>query len=59
MTDETDILIIGGGLVGASLAVALGQAGLTVTVVEAFPLSVDQQPDYDERSIALAQGSQR
>jgi 2-octaprenyl-6-methoxyphenol hydroxylase len=59
MTDETDILIIGGGLVGASLAVALGQAGLTVTVVEASPLSVDQRPDYDERSIALAQGSQR
>jgi len=59
MTDETDILIIGGGLVGASLAVALGQAGLTVTVVEACPLSVDQRPDYDERSIALAQGSQR
>jgi 2-octaprenyl-6-methoxyphenol hydroxylase len=58
MTDETDILIIGGGLVGASLAVALGQAGLTVTVVEAYPLSVDQQPNYDERSIALAQGSQ-
>jgi len=55
---ETDILIIGGGLVGASLAVALGQAGLTVTVVEACPLSVDQQPNYDERSIALAQGSQ-
>ncbi|MGI9320795.1 MAG: 2-octaprenyl-6-methoxyphenyl hydroxylase [Thiogranum sp.] len=58
MTDETDILIIGGGLVGASLAVALGQAGLNVTVVEACPLSVDQQPNYDERSIALAQGSQ-
>ena len=58
MTDETDILIIGGGLVGASLAVALGQAGLTVTVVEASPLSVDQRPNYDERSIALAQGSQ-
>jgi 2-octaprenyl-6-methoxyphenol hydroxylase len=58
MSDETDVLIIGGGLVGASLAVALGQAGLNVTVVDACPLSVDQQPNYDERSIALAQGSQ-
>ena len=58
MIQETDILIIGGGLVGASLAVALGQAGLNVTVVDACPLSVDQQPNYDERSIALAQGSQ-
>ena len=59
MSEEYDILIIGGGLVGASLAVALGQAGLAVAVVEASPLfPVDQQPSYDERSIALAQGSQ-
>ena len=58
MIQETELLIIGGGLVGASLAVALGQAGLNVTVVDACPLSVDQQPNYDERSIALAQGSQ-
>lgn len=59
MHTETDVLIVGGGLVGASLACALGQAGVSVTLVEAFPLSVDAQPNYDERSIALAQGSQR
>ena len=59
MSNETDVLIIGGGLVGASLACALGQAGLAVTVVEAFPFTLDEQPSYDERSIALAQGSQR
>jgi len=59
MSSETDVLIIGGGLVGASLACALGQAGLRITVIEAFPLAGDQQPGYDERSIALAQGSQR
>ncbi|HHJ16005.1 MAG TPA: 2-octaprenyl-6-methoxyphenyl hydroxylase [Gammaproteobacteria bacterium] len=59
MGRETDVLIIGGGLVGASLACALGQAGLRVTIVEASPFTVDQQPNYDERSIALAQGSQR
>jgi len=56
---ETDVLIIGGGLVGASLACALGQAGVRVTVVEAAPLSTDRTSAYDERSIALAQGSQR
>lgn len=59
MATETDVLIIGGGLVGASLACALGQAGVRTTVVEAYPLAADQQPGYDERSIALAQGSQQ
>ncbi|MFQ5644454.1 MAG: 2-octaprenyl-6-methoxyphenyl hydroxylase [Thiogranum sp.] len=59
MPSEADVLIIGGGLVGASLACALGQAGVRVAIVEAAPLRVDQQPGYDERSIALAQGSQR
>jgi 2-octaprenyl-6-methoxyphenol hydroxylase len=59
MQTETDVLIIGGGLVGASLACALGGAGVRTRVVEAFPLATDQQPGYDERSIALAQGSQR
>ncbi len=59
MATETDVLIIGGGLVGASLACALGQAGVRTRVVEALPFAADQQPGYDERSIALAQGSQR
>lgn len=59
MQSESDVLIVGGGLVGASLACALGQAGLRVAVVEAFPFKVNLQPNYDDRSIALAQGSQR
>ncbi|WP_166257501.1 2-octaprenyl-6-methoxyphenyl hydroxylase [Marinobacter salicampi] len=61
---DTDVLIAGGGLAGATLALALGQAqpGLRITVVEAFPLSAealpeDYQPSYDARSTALAWGS--
>ena len=59
MDYDSDVLIVGGGLVGASLALALGRAGLRVAVVEAHAFRIDQQPNYDERSIALAQGSQR
>jgi 2-octaprenyl-6-methoxyphenol hydroxylase len=59
MDYDSDVLIVGGGLVGASLACALGKAGLRVAVVEAHALRIDHQPNYDERSIALAQGSQR
>lgn len=59
MNCDVDVLIVGGGLVGASLACALGQAGVRTRVVEALPLSEAQPGGYDERSIALAQGSQR
>jgi 2-octaprenyl-6-methoxyphenol hydroxylase len=62
MNEDThcvDVLIVGGGLVGASLALALGRAGLDVAIVEAHPFRINEQPNYDERSIALAQGSQR
>lgn len=52
-----DVLIVGGGLVGASLAFALGQRGLRVGVVEAHRFGSNEQPSYDDRSIALAYGS--
>jgi len=52
-----DVLIIGGGMVGASLAHALLGIGLRVGVVEAHAPNTDQQPSYDDRVIALAWGS--
>ncbi|TGN40611.1 2-octaprenyl-6-methoxyphenyl hydroxylase [Marinobacter confluentis] len=61
---DTDIVIAGGGLAGATLALALARCvpELRVTVVESFPLSADAvpesyQPSYDARSTALAWGS--
>jgi len=57
MTDSHDILIIGGGLVGTSLAIALDDAGLRVALAEAAPPRVDLQPSYDERNLALARAT--
>lgn len=57
MSEHTDILIVGGGLVGASLAIALDTAGRAVTMVEAAAPRVGAQPSYDERNLALARAS--
>jgi 2-octaprenyl-6-methoxyphenol hydroxylase len=54
---EHDVLVVGGGLVGASLAIALDGAGLRVALAEAAPPKVDLQPSYDERNLALAQAT--
>ncbi len=59
MKPDYDILIIGGGLVGASLACALRTSGLRIGVIEAVPLTATSQPSYDDRTLTLAYGSQR
>jgi len=56
---DYDVVIIGGGLVGGTLACALSGQDLRIALVEAWPFESDQQPSYDDRSIALAYGSRR
>jgi 2-octaprenyl-6-methoxyphenol hydroxylase len=56
---DTDILIIGGGLVGTSLMLALVKSDYRVTLVEAMPLSAPIQADFDARSLALSPATVR
>ena len=59
MEKQFDIVIVGGGLVGASLACALGNSALKVGVVESIPPGDPGQPSYDDRTIALAFSSRK
>jgi len=59
MNDDFDLLIVGGGMVGASLAHALRGSGLRIGLIEAVALHDANQPSYDSRAIALSWGSRR
>jgi ubiquinone biosynthesis UbiH/UbiF/VisC/COQ6 family hydroxylase len=52
-----DVAIIGGGLVGASLALALQPAGLNVALVEPQPAAVTADGDWDSRIYAISPGN--
>lgn len=52
-----DLVIVGGGLAGATLALALARSGLALGLIEARALDAPDNPAFDDRAIALAQGS--
>ena len=59
MKFDTDIAIVGGGLNGPTLALALAHAGLHVTIIDAHPAQTRMADDFDGRSYALALTSVR
>ncbi|SLN61267.1 2-octaprenyl-6-methoxyphenol hydroxylase [Falsiruegeria litorea R37] len=59
MDMTSDIVIVGGGLNGPALALALTATGHSVTVIDALPVKTRKNAAFDGRSYALALASQR
>ncbi|PCD76330.1 FAD-dependent monooxygenase [Pseudothioclava arenosa] len=59
MKHDSDVIVAGGGLNGPALALALAQAGLSVTVVDATPARQRAADEFDGRAYALAVASQK
>lgn len=56
---QADVLILGGGLVGSTLAVALAAHGLTAIVIDPADPAVILAPGFDGRASAIASASHR
>lgn len=56
---QHDAIILGGGLVGLTLALALEQGGLSVAVVDPQPSAVSLADNFDGRASAIASASWR
>ncbi|MFI4869843.1 MAG: 2-octaprenyl-6-methoxyphenyl hydroxylase [Steroidobacterales bacterium] len=54
-----DVAIVGGGMVGASLALALAGTRLKILLIEAVAVSSATQPSFDDRSTALGNGARQ
>ena len=54
-----DLVIVGGGLIGASLACALRNRPLRVALVDAVAIERLEAPSFDSRSVVLSFGSRR
>src|SRR5215469_14519658 len=56
---DVDVAIVGGGMVGASLAAAMAGSGRRLLLVESVPFGAAAQPSFDERTTALGNVSRR
>lgn len=56
---DCDVLIVGGGLNGPALALALARAGLSAIVLDGLPRETRVAPAFDGRAYALSLGSER
>jgi len=56
---DVDVAIVGGGMVGASLALALRDLGIKVLLIEGVAPNSSAQPSFDDRTTALGNASRR
>lgn len=56
---ECDVAIVGGGMVGATLACALAPLPLRAVMIETAEPRLGAPPTYDDRAIALSYGTRR
>lgn len=60
MIEQFDVVIVGGGLVGASMAAALADSRLQVALLEGRPpAALPQDASWDARIYAISPGNQR
>ncbi|MEM9369888.1 MAG: 2-octaprenyl-6-methoxyphenyl hydroxylase, partial [Pseudomonadota bacterium] len=57
--ERTRIAIVGGGLIGPALALALKGPGIESVVIEATPVSDRRADEFDGRAYAIALGSRQ
>lgn len=56
---NSDVIIVGGGLNGCALALALAGSGLSVTIIDRLASQTRTGPEFDGRGYALAHASTR
>ena len=57
MNNDTDIIIVGGGLIGSAMAIALSSIGFDVTVVDRQSNKLTKSQNFDGRAYALSHAS--
>lgn len=58
-SQDCDVLVVGGGMVGLALGLSLGGAGVKVTVLDRQDPAVALAEPFDGRSSAIAKGSKQ
>lgn len=60
LTEHFDVIIVGGGMAGATMALALAPLNLNIAIIETHPYQQQQtQPSFDDRCLALAWSSRQ